>query len=159
MNILKEIKKYSPSIHQLKNGIDAEAIEKFENKYNIVIPDSYKKWLQLYNVGEFFALPVGTCFWGILGSSNREKGELYLEDNFFEEKRVGVPDYIFMLGESCDGEIIGFDLKRTTVDDGCVVQFDVESGEIVQEWSNFSLWLQGVFKEGHNIFDYEGNEN
>ncbi len=119
--IIKEIKKYSQGIHQLKNDVDAEVIEEFENNYNIVIPNSYKKWLQLYNGGEFFALPVGTCFWGILGNSKREKGELYLEYNFEEEKRVGVPDNIVMLGELCDGEIIGFDLNRTTKDDGYIV--------------------------------------
>ena len=56
------------------------------------------------------------------------------------------------------GELIAFDLRRTTLEDGCVVQFDVESGQIIDEWNCFSQWLDSVLAEGQELFDYEGNE-
>lgn len=88
-----------------------------------------------------------------MGEAIRKKGELYLEDNFYEEKRVGVPENIFMIGNLCDGEIIGFDMNRTDKNDGCVVQYDVESGEILQEWESLYLWLDLTFEEGQILFD------
>lgn len=155
---ISEIRKYSLGVQLLNKGIDEKTICDFEKKYGIFIPDIYKQWLKIYNGGEFFALPVGTTFAGILGDAEREDGVFYLEDNFEHIKRIGILSNIFVVGELCDGEIIGFDLNRTTKEDGYIVQFDVESAQVIEEWDEFTTWLNYVFEEGHELFDYEGNE-
>lgn len=48
-NICEEIKKYSSGIHQLNESATGEMIMVFEKRYNIIIPDSYKKWLKRFN--------------------------------------------------------------------------------------------------------------
>ena len=156
--VISEINKYSKGIHLLNEGIDEPKIQIFEKKYNMIIPLAYKQWLNKYNGGEFFALPVGTSFAGILGDSEKIKGVFYLEDNFDNLKRSGIPDNLFVIGELCDGELIAFDLERTTIYDGCVVQYDVESLKIIDEWDGFGQWLRFVFEEGNELFDYEGND-
>ncbi|MBO4214650.1 MAG: hypothetical protein J5876_06690 [Lachnospiraceae bacterium] len=45
---------------------------------------------------------------------------------------------LHVIGDLCDGELIAFDLIRTTLEDGCVVQFNAESGQIIDEWNCFS---------------------
>lgn len=157
-SIISEIEKYSDGVHELKEGIDENTIQSFENQYNILIPLAYKNWLKLYNGGEFFALPVGTSFSGILGTQKREKGIFYLEDNFNPDKRAGIPNTLFVIGDLCDGELICFDLEKTTKEDGCVVLFDIESTHVVESWNGFSEWLKFVFKDGSEMFDYEGND-
>lgn len=156
--VISEINKYSKGIHLLNEGIDESKIEIFEKKYNLIIPLSYKQWLKKYNGGEFFALPVGTSFAGILGDSEKIKGVFYLEDNFDKLKRSGIPDNLLVIGELCDGELIAFDLERTTIYDGCVVQYDAESLKMIDEWDGFEQWLRFVFEEGNELFDYEGND-
>ncbi|MDU3398319.1 MAG: SMI1/KNR4 family protein [Clostridiales bacterium] len=156
--VISEINKYSKGIHLLNEGIDESKIEIFEKKYNLIIPLSYKQWLKKYNGGEFFALPVGTSFAAILGDSEKIKGVFYLEDNFDKLKRSGIPDNLLVIGELCDGELIAFDLERTTIYDGCVVQYDAESLKLIDEWDGFEQWLRFVFEEGNELFDYEGND-
>ena len=156
--VISEINKYSKGIHLLNEWIDESKIEIFEKKYNLIIPLSYKQWLKKYNGGEFFALPVGTSFAGILGDSEKIKGVFYLEDNFDKLKRSGIPDNLLVIGELCDGELIAFDLERTTIYDGCVVQYDAESLKLIDEWDGFEQWLRFVFEEGNELFDYEGND-
>ena len=156
--VISEINKYSKGIHLLNEGIDESKIEIFEKKYNLIIPLSYKQWLKKYNGGEFCALPVGTSFAGILGDSEKIKGVFYLEDNFDKLKRSGIPDNLLVIGELCDGELIAFDLERTTIYDGCVVQYDAESLKLIDEWDGFEQWLRFVFEEGNELFDYEGND-
>ena len=155
---ISEIQKYSLGVQQLNNGIDERTIQNFEVKYEMSIPNIYKQWLKIYNGGEFFAVPVGTSFAGILGDEGRRKGVFYLEDNFDDTKRVGILDNLFVIGELCDGEIIAFDLDATTKEDGCVVQFDLESAQVIVEWDGFAEWLNYIFEEGNGLFDYEGNE-
>lgn len=156
--VISEINKYSSGIHLLNAGVDEPLIQIFEKKYNICIPALYKQWLKMFNGGEFFALPVGTSFAGILGNDIRKKGFFYLEDNFDNSKRAGASDNLFIIGELCDGELIAFDLLRTTSNDGHVVQYDVESGQVIDEWGGFEQWLDFVLQEGYELFDYEGND-
>lgn len=155
--VISEIEKYSAGVQQLNGGINEKSIQSFEEQYNMFIPSVYKQWLNIYNGGEFFALPVGTSFAGILGTSERENGVFYLEDNFDINKRVGIPSNLFIIGELCDGEIIGFDLSKTTKEDGCIVQFDIDSAKIIEEWDKFEEWLNFTFEDGNEQFDYDGN--
>jgi len=157
-HVISEISKYADGIHQLSEGTDDKTISSFEKEYKIIIPASYKQRLRYSNGGEFFVLPVGTSFAGILGNSERRKGVFYLEDNFVISKRVGIPNNLFVIGEECGGEIIAFDLQRSTIDDGFIVLYDVEKPGIIDEWEGVETWLEYVFEEGNEIYDYEGNE-
>ena len=49
-------------------------------------------------------------------------------------------------------------MLRTTLNDGHVVQYDVESGQVIDEWGGFEQWLDFVLQEGYELFDYEGND-
>jgi hypothetical protein len=115
--VVSEIKKYIKGVHLLNDGVNVNEIIRFEEKYKMSIPNIYKEWLKLYNGGEFFALPVGTSFAGILGNSERKKGVFYMEDNFINEKRIGALNSLLIIGELCDGELIDFDLHNTNVED------------------------------------------
>ena len=157
-HIISEISKYAKGIQQLNDGIDEKTIIFFEEEYKLIIPETYKQWLRYSNGGEFFVLPVGTSFAGILGNSERKKGVFYLEDNFVISKRVGLPDNLLVIGEESDGEVIAFDLQRTTKDDGVVVLYDVEEPGIIDEWEGLEDWLEYIFKEGNEMYDYEGHE-
>lgn len=156
--VISEILKYVEGVHLLNEGVNEDDIKCFEEKFEMHIPNIYRKWLRLYNGGEFFALPAGTNFAGIQGVSERKKGVFYLEDNFNNKKRIGVLNNLFIIGELCDSELIGFDLQNTTIEDGRILQFDVESGKIVDEWNGFEEWLNYIFEEGNEMFDYEGND-
>lgn len=154
-----EVKKYSEGVHYLNKGIDSDSIRLYEEKYCINIPNTLKEFLQTNNGGELFALPAGINIAGILGSEKRRNGIFYLEDNFDIKKRVcGMPSSMFILAELNDGEIVGFDLNRSTLEDGWVIQWDIESAKIIEEWSSLYDWLNCVMEEGMELFDYEGND-
>lgn len=153
-----EISKYVEGIHLLRDGVDMDEIEKFENTYGMYLPTNYKQWLLKNNGGELFATPVGTNIAGILGSKEREKGTFYLEDNFDNRKRVGVPNYIFMIADTCDGNIIGFDLQRTNLEDGVVVYWNHETNEFDEEWDSFEDWINDEMETGKMLINYDGTD-
>lgn len=154
-----EVKKYSEGVHYLNKGIDYEVIRLYEEKYCINMPNTLKEFLQKSNGGELFALPARINIAGILGEDNRRKGVFYLEDNFDVSKRVHeMPSNMFILADLNDGEIVGFDLSKTTLEDGYVIQWDPENTKIVDEWKSLYEWLNCVMEEGAELFDYEGND-
>lgn len=131
-----EVEKYSEGVHYLNKGIDYNIIKLYEEKYCINIPNTLKEVLQKNNGGELFALPAGINIAGILGGEKRKTGIFYLEDNFDISKRVsGMPSSMFILADLNDGEIVGFDLSRSTLEDGCVIQWDPETAKIIEEWA------------------------
>lgn len=94
------------------------------------IPNALKEFLHGSNGGELFALPAGVNVAGILGEEKRKRGIFYLEDNFEASKRVfGMPSNIFILADLNDGEVVGFDLCRTTLEDGAEL-FDYEGNNL-----------------------------
>ena len=153
-----ELQKNVLNIHALNKGIELKEIEVFEKRYGMRLPKILQEWLLLHNGGELFSIPVGTCIAGILGDNQREKGTFYLEDNFNEVKRVGVPDYIFILAITCEGNIIGFDLRRTNLNDGIVVCWDHESDELEEEWKGLEEWLNDEMDTGSMVINYDGTE-
>lgn len=159
LNFYCEIEKYSEGVHYLNKGIDYDSIKLYEEKYCINIPNTLKEFLQKSNGGELFALPAGINIAGILGEEKRRNGIFYLEDNFDILKRVyGMPSSMFILADLNDGEIVGFDLSRSTLEDGCVIQWDPEAAKIIDEWQSLYDWLNCVMEEGAELFDYEGND-
>lgn len=155
----REVEKYSEGVHYLNKGIDYNEIELFEENYHINIPDTLKEFLQESNGGELFALPAGINIAGILGREKRRNGIFYLEDNFDVSKRIcGMPSSMFILADLNDGEIIGFDLNRSTYADGYVIQWDPEAAKVIDEWQSLYDWLNCVMEEGAELFDYEGND-
>lgn len=154
-----EVHKYVQGIHFLRTGIEPVEIDNFENKYGMYLPLNFKKWLSSSNGGELFATPVGTSIAGILGSGMREKGVFYLEDNFDNTKRIGIPNNIFVIAETCDGNIVGFDLERTNLKDGVIVYWNHETNELDQEWSGFEEWLNDEMENGKLLTNYDGTDN
>lgn len=69
-----------------------------------------------------------------------------------------MPSSMFILADLNDGEIVGFDLSRSTLEDGCVIQWDPETAKIIEEWQSLYDWLNCVMEEGAELFDYEGND-
>lgn len=154
-----EVEKYSEGIHYLNEGIDYNSIKLYEEKYSINIPNTLKEFLQKSNGGELFALPAGINIAGILGEGKRRKGIFYLEDNFDASKRIcGMPVSMFILADLNDGEIVGFDLNRSNLEDGCVIQWDPESAKIINEWKSLYDWLNWIMEDGKELFDYDGND-
>ncbi len=154
-----EVEKYAEGVHYLNEGIDHDSINTYEDNYSINLPNTLKEFLQKSNGGELFALPAGINIAGILGGETRRRGIFYLEDNFEISKRVyGMPGSMFVLADLNDGEIVGFDLSRTTLEDGCVIQWDPESVKIVNEWQSLYEWLNWIMEDGKELFDYDGND-
>lgn len=154
-----EVEKYSEGVHCLNQGIDYDSIKLYEEKYCINIPNTLKEFLLKSNGGELFALPAGINIAGILGGEKRRIGIFYLEDNFDISKRVlGMPSSMFIFADLNDGEIVGFDLNRSNLEDGCVIQWDPEEAKIIEEWQSLYDWLNSVMEEGAELFDYEGND-
>ncbi len=69
-----------------------------------------------------------------------------------------MPSSMFILADLNDGEIVGFDLSRSNLEDGCVIQWDPEAAKIIEEWQSLYDWLNCVMEEGTELFDYEGND-
>ena len=45
--VISEIERYSAGVHELKDGIDENIVQLFENQYNITIPLVYRQWLKI----------------------------------------------------------------------------------------------------------------
>ena len=157
-NFYSELSKYAEGIHVLIDGAEIDEVDRFETQYGMYLPANYKQWLLKNNGGELFATPVGTNIAGILGRKEREKGTFYLEDNFDSKKRAGIPNYIFMIADTCDGNVIGFDLQRTNLEDGVVVYWNHETGESDDEWDGFEEWLNDEMETGKLLIDYDGTD-
>lgn len=159
LRFYEEINKYTDGIHILHKGIDAKVVEHFEKEYGLYLPSNYKDFLIQNNGGELFATPAGTSFAGILGNSVREKGVFYLEDNFNRVKRLQIPNYVLIIGETCEGNIIGYDLTRTNLIDGVVVYWNHEIGEVEDEWDCLEEWLEDEMETGKMYINYDGTDN
>ena len=81
-----------------------------------------------------------------------------MEDNFDMEKRAGVPDDIFMIAIESNCDIIGIDPQKSTLDHLHIIEFNPETGRVVDEWDSVNDWLMAVIYAGQDIFDFNGNE-
>lgn len=153
----KEYNKYAEGVHRLNEGATDKIIYSFEEKYNMNLPHYYKEWLKLHNGGTLFAGTINTRIMEVLGNRRRREGVLYIEDNFDGSKRQpGMPATFFMLAYTSYGDIIGYDLENTTLEDGKVLYWNKESGKIEEEWSDFAKWLKDEMLIGKEEVDYNG---
>lgn len=158
LSFYTEINKYSSGIHTLNPGISESLLSDFEQKYNIKLPYYYREWLKINNGGELFAVPAGTILSQLLGDSSPIEGEAYLESNFNMNARCGIPQEIFIIGDTSYGDAIGFHLNYIDSYDGMIVCWSHESGRISQTWRNFIEWLNYEMECGRMIIDYNGDD-
>lgn len=153
----KEYNKYFKGVHALNDGASEEMIENFEETFNMNLPHYYKEWLKVNNGGKLFQETIGTTIYEILGNREREEGKFYIEDNFIGGRRpAGIPETLFVFARTMYGDLIGYDLMHTTLEDGKVLYWNKESGKIEEEWSNFAKWLKDEMMIGKEEVDYNG---
>lgn len=153
-----EIGKYKQGIHVLNNGISEEEITDFEIKYHIYLPFYYREWLKINNGGELFV--PGTVLARIQGNEEYKMGRSYVESNFDPNRRwPTMPNYLFIIADECTGDAIGFDLRRTNRNDGVVIHWDHETGEINREWNHLAEWLDDEMEGGKMLVNYDGSES
>lgn len=144
----------------LNPGISEEEIENFEKSYNINLPYYYREWLKINNGGELFTIPAGTILGEILGNREKRNGIPYLEYNFDNKKRwPGMPNYLFIVADTSDGDVIGYDLNNTNNLDGRIISWSHENGEVDEEWDSLGEWLNDIMVCGKMLVNYDGNEN
>ena len=112
------------------------------------------------NGGELFATPAGTVLAKIRGNEEDKMGSLYVENNFDPNRRwPQMPNYMFIIADMCTGDVIGFDLRRTNRNDGVIIYWDHETGEIRKEWNSLAEWLNCEMEEGKMLVNYDGSES
>ena len=152
----KELSKYKGNIHNLNTGVSEDTIRQFEDMYNINLPYYYREWLKINNGGELFTGIGGTIIAGIADKS-KKYGDLEIADNFNVTKRLpGMPNYLFILARTDEGDFIGYDLNHTDSTDGKVIYWDYEAKKITSEWDDFAEWLEDEMAYWHDIVDYNG---
>ena len=152
----KELSKYKRSIHNLNTGVSEDKIHRFEDMYNINLPYYYREWLKINNGGELFTGIGGTMIAGIADQSMKY-GQLEIADNFNVTKRLpGMPNYLFFLARTNEGDFIGYDLNHTDSMDGKVIYWDCEAKKVTSEWDNFAEWLEDEMAYWHELVDYSG---
>ena len=155
----KEYNKYTEGVHNLNEGATDRIIYAFEETYNMNLPLYYKEWLKVNNGGTLFADTIGTTIMEVLGNRTRKEGVRYIEDNFDGSKRQpGMPATFFMIAYTPYGDVIGYDLEHTNLEDGKVLYWNRESGEIEEDWPNFAKWLKDEMLIGKEEVDYTGAE-
>lgn len=155
----KEYNRYAEGVHGLKEGASDRTVYDFEEKYNMNLPYYYKEWLKVHNGGVLFTETIGTKIYGILGKDKIQDNEYYIEDNFSGAKRPkGLPATLFMIAQTTYGDIIGFDLENTTLEDGRIVYWNKETQQIEEEWPSFAKWLKDEMLIGKEEVDYNGDE-
>lgn len=154
----KELFKYQNNIHHMNTGIIEDNIRKFEDRYNINLPYYYREWLKMNNGGELFTAIGGTVIAGIADQSMRY-GNFEIADNFDVTKRLpGMPNYLFFLARTEEGDLIGYDLNHTDSMDGKVIYWDVLDKKVTSEWDNFAQWLEDEMAYWKEMIDYEGKK-
>lgn len=154
----REISKYKTKIHNLNSGISEDCICRFEDMYNINLPYYYREWLKMNNGGELFTGIGGTILAGI-ADQTMQYGDLEVADNFNVTKRLpGMPDYLFFLARTEDGDWIGYDLNHTDSMDGKVIYWDTMEKKVTSEWDNFAQWLEDEMAYWKEMVDYDGKK-
>lgn len=155
----KEYNKYADGVHKLQEGASDKVVYDFEEKYNMNLPYYYKEWLKNHNGGVLFPDTIGTVIFSVLGSGSSKEGTYYIEDNFDGSKRLpDMPATFFMIGRTNYGDVIGFDLTNTNLQDGKVVYWNKESKKIEEQWDSFAKWLKDEMLIGKEEVDYNGDE-
>lgn len=155
----KELYKYAEGVHGLNEGATDRIVYSFEEKYNMNLPYYYKEWLKINNGGTLFVDSIGTKIYEVLGNRPRKDGVFYIEDNFDGRKRQpGMPATFFMIARTPFGDVIGYDLENTTLEDGKVLYWNRESGKVEEEWSSFAKWLKDEMLIGKEEVGYDGLE-
>ena len=147
-----EIKKYVPSVHELRPGTSMDKIREYECKYHVYLPTDYRLFLTNYNGAELFV--PGTVIVGIYDerSGPKEKCVNYLEENE-QKKWPGMGDNLLIVADLNYGDMVCLDRETSKI-----VNWSHEIGEIDQEWDSFSAWLKDEMEIGKSLVDYEGND-
>lgn len=160
IDVIAELSKFSSKVFKPNPPANRYAIEAFESRYKLTLPNDYK-YLVLQMDG--FKL-FGNSVYGITPVAEQEYlGQVYEREHF----DVAVPQFPHLVPFNNDGNgnFYCFDTKKMTADGlSCPVVFWVSNysyderdlPEIVNE--SFAHWVEEVIIEWTlEEFDYEGN--
>ncbi|WP_170272159.1 SMI1/KNR4 family protein [Clostridium tarantellae] len=158
---IDELNKYADGVNKLNKGVNINLIEKCENKLKIKLPETYKLFLNKYNGGELFAVPVGITLTEIYIKEKglKEKGGSYLDETFDEERRwPNLPKEYIIIDDTCEGDIICIDLKNSINPECKIVKLDTETGEVAETWNKLIDWLMYEMEFGSMLTNYDGTD-
>lgn len=154
---VNELNKYVDGVDFLNKGVENQFIEEVERKLNVLLPLEYKEFLKIYNGGELFR--PGTVLSEIYRKQeDKVRGLYYLNDVLDENCHImGMPDHLIFIATMNYGDKICIDLNQST-EYAYLVQWDIQTGEITREWTNFKEWLDDSLEVGEMLYDYDGTE-
>lgn len=89
---------------------------------------------------------------------DKVRGLYYLNDVLDENCHIlGMPDHLISIATMNYGDKICIDLNRLT-EYAYLIQWDIQTGEITREWTNFKEWLDASLEVGEMLYDYDGTE-
>lgn len=159
-SICEEINKYSKGIHKMNPGALKTDIDNAEKELNLKLPNLYRKFLEIYNGGELFAIPAGTTISKVKEVSEEKKqGIGYINDVFNPKRRwPGLPNNFIIIADKCYGDFICIDIETITEEDAIFIQWDHENGCISKFWEGIIEWLEYEMKSGKYLINYDGTE-
>ncbi|MBP2661402.1 MAG: hypothetical protein H6Q69_4434 [Firmicutes bacterium] len=157
----EELNKYADGVHTLNEGISNDEIERLEKHLNIKLPLVYKKFLQICNGGELFAVPVGTVISEVHVPSKgpMQIGGAYLNEAFKVERRwPGMPQDYLIIADTSYGDTICMDLSTNDGNEAEIVKWSHEDGDISNRWRRLIDWLMEELEIGAMLVSYDGSD-
>lgn len=154
-----EISKYLEGVHNLNEGANSSDIEHLEVSLKIKLPTNYKKFLEICNGGELFAVPAGTVLSEVYIRSDGplKEGTSYLNESFKKERRwPDMPESFLIIADTSYGDTICMDLKTNDSDEARIVKWNHEEGEITNSWETLIDWLMEELEMGAMLVNYDG---
>jgi hypothetical protein len=158
-DIINELRKFSEDIIYIGEPIEDNRIEKFEEKYNLKLPDDFRLFISKCNE---VAL-MGTMIYGF---DPEKKGSTIESVYDIEHFRVIIPQYSYLVPFSPDGRGNFYCMDTSTNKNGtCNIIFwtsnyqytENDSPEVTN--SSFLEWVKEVIIDWTlEDYDYEGNE-
>lgn len=156
-----EINKYSEGVHNLNKGANISDIEQLELFLKIKLPINFKKFIELCNGGELFAVSAGTVLSQVYIPSQGpiKEGVSYLNESFKTEHRwPEMPEEFLIIADTSYGDTICIDLATNDGNDARIVKWSHEEGEISSSWKRLIDWLMEELEIGAMLVNYDGTD-
>lgn len=146
-------------LHTIYPSVDPQLIVKVKTLLRVELPQEYQNFMRFCNGATLFHTFVE--IWGLTTAKRPDSANPAFDLVVENKKRIlnGIQHHnTIMIASYSYGDTIHIEISPMPSESAHVLLLDKSEGNILQEWSSLSEWLDYEMTEGRMQYDYAGNE-
>ena len=152
-SFVRHLSKYSPGVHDLKEGATSERLEKAEQVLGVHFPDDYREFLLRWNGGSLFHGDL--ILLGVQEDCHPESVCSPTLVSVNSSKCPTIPHSFLIIASYSYGDAICLSFDGLLL--GKVYLWNHETGEFTECWDSLESWLEYEMELGGRLYNFDGS--